>query len=46
MFGIEDPGIWIAYLAGFACLVFAICFGIANWNKGDEDINSKKKDHE
>ena len=36
MFGIEDPGIWMAYLLAFACLIFAIVFGIINWNKEDE----------
>ncbi len=31
MFGIDDPGIWLAYL------------GVRNWNKDENDsINSKK----
>lgn len=39
MFGIEDPAIWLAYLASVACLVFAVWFGITHWNKesADED---------
>ena len=36
MFGIEDPGIWMAYLLALACLVFAIVFGVINWNKEEE----------
>ena len=36
MFGIEDPGIWGAYLLAFACLAFALVFGIRNWNKEDD----------
>ena len=26
MFGINDPGIWLAYLLAFACLLFSIWF--------------------
>lgn len=41
MFGINDPGIWLAYLLAFVCLLFSIWFGIAYWNKdGDEDTNN------
>lgn len=36
MFGIEDPGIWIAYLLAFVCLVFAIWYGISRWNKNEK----------
>ncbi|MDL2222631.1 hypothetical protein LJB98_00855 [Bacteroidales bacterium OttesenSCG-928-M11] len=49
MFGIEDPGIWSAYLLGFGCLVFALYFGIRNWNKednNDKSKNIKKKNNE
>lgn len=42
MFGINDPGIWLAYLLAIACLLFSIWFGITTWNKDDEDTNSKK----
>lgn len=34
MFGIENPGIYLAYLLVFLCTAFAIGFGIVNWNKG------------
>ncbi|MDA3930241.1 MAG: hypothetical protein PF541_14925 [Prolixibacteraceae bacterium] len=34
MFGITDPGIYMAYLMVFLCLIFAVVFGIVNWNKG------------
>ena len=36
MFGIDDPGIWLAYLLAAGCLVFSIIFGILYWNKGDD----------
>lgn len=35
MFGINDPGIWTAYLAIILCVVFALVFGIMKWNKED-----------
>lgn len=43
MFGISDPGIWLAYLLAFACLLFSIWFGITTWNKEvDEKTNPTK----
>ncbi|WP_363318657.1 symporter small accessory protein [Massilibacteroides sp.] len=42
MFGIDDPGIWLAYLLAFACLVFSVIYGIVNWNKDDEKENSQR----
>lgn len=35
MFGITDLGIILPYLLSFACLVFALWYGIKNWNKED-----------
>ena len=35
MFGIDDPGIWVAYVLAILCVVFAIWYGITNWNKED-----------
>jgi hypothetical protein len=40
MFGINDPGIWIAYLLIAACVVFAIVFSIKSWNQ--EDVPESK----
>jgi hypothetical protein len=42
MFGIEDPGIWIAYLLEVGCVVFAAWYGIARWNEEDDDSNNPK----
>ncbi|MCD8193284.1 MAG: hypothetical protein LUD74_01800 [Tannerellaceae bacterium] len=39
MFGINDPGIWLAYLLAFACLIFSIWYGITRWNESDNDEN-------
>ena len=40
MFGIDDSGIWIAYILAFGCLIFSVVFGITHWNKED------KSDHD
>ncbi len=40
MFGIPDPGIWLAYLLAFGCLIFSIVYGIIYWDK-DKSKNSK-----
>lgn len=46
MFGISDPGIWLAYLLAFACLLFSIWFGITTWNKEDDEKQTLLKNHE
>lgn len=43
MFGIDDPGIYMAYLLMFACVVFAVIFGIRNWNKGQDPTPEELK---
>jgi hypothetical protein len=37
MFGIDDPGIWLAYLLALLCLAFSLWYGISRWNKQDKD---------
>ena len=37
--GIEDPGIWSAYLLCILSALFCIIYGLINWNKGDEAIH-------
>lgn len=44
MFGIDDPGIYSAYLLGIGCLVFAIIFGITHWNKEEDESDEPKND--
>lgn len=45
MFGINDPGIWLAYLLALASLAYSIWFGITMWNKEDnEPIPPKQSD--
>jgi hypothetical protein len=46
MFGIENPGIYLAYLMVFLCTAFAILFGIINWNKGKITPEELKDDLE
>lgn len=36
MFGISDPGVWLAYLLEVLCLAFAAWYGIKYWNQDDE----------
>lgn len=43
MFGIDDPGIWLAYLLAFGCLVFSIGYGIVYWNKDTDNKNDNKE---
>ena len=38
MFGIDDPGIYIAYLLNAACLIFSIVYGIIYWNEREEEV--------
>ncbi len=38
MFGINDPGVWLAYLLCILSTVFCFIYGVANWNKGDETV--------
>lgn len=40
MFGIEDPGIYLAYLIAIGCIVFSVWFGISHWNKEDKENDS------
>lgn len=51
MLGIEDPGIYWAYLLSIISALACVIYGIINWNKGaiDEDdvqesINWEKED--
>ncbi len=43
MFGINDPGIYIAYIMAIGCVVFSIWFGISHWNKEDKDSDNPKE---
>jgi hypothetical protein len=42
MFGINDPGIWMAYLIAVGCVIFAAWYGIAHWNEEDKPGNNPK----
>ena len=44
MFGISDPGIWLAYLLELLCLVFAVWYGIKYWNQDDEISSAQDTD--
>ena len=38
MLGIEDPGVWSAYLLCILSVVLCVIYGAVNWNKGDEPV--------
>ena len=39
--GIQDPFVWSAYLLCILSAVFAVVYGIINWNKGDEPVRNE-----
>jgi len=41
MFGIDDPGIWLAYLLCILSSLLCVAYGIINWNKGDEPVGQE-----
>lgn len=43
MFGIDDPQVWLAYLLCILSALFAVAYGVANWNKGDEPVSNEDK---
>lgn len=48
MFGISDPGIWLAYLLALVCLFYSIWFGITHGIKTTRRVlthNSRKNEH-
>ena len=40
--GIEDPGVWMAYVLTVASAALCVGYGIARWNQGGEPV--KKED--
>jgi len=38
MLGLEDPGVWSAYILCILSVIFCVIYGIVNWNKGDEPV--------
>ena len=45
MLGIDDPAIYLGYVAVVLSLVACIVYGIINWNKGmEESENEIEKD--
>ena len=45
MFGIEDPGIYLAYLAAIGCVAFALWFGVTRWNR-EEKTDEKNPENQ
>lgn len=45
MFGIHDPGIWLAYVLAFACAIYSIWFGITQWNRDDKEETNNKQEN-
>jgi hypothetical protein len=40
--GIQDSGVWLAYVLSLGSAALCVGYGIANWNKGEEPV--KKED--
>jgi hypothetical protein len=40
--GIQDSGVWLAYVLSLASAALCVGYGIVNWNKGEEP--AKKED--
>ncbi|NLW85567.1 MAG: hypothetical protein GXY38_01700 [Planctomycetes bacterium] len=40
MLGIEDPYVLAAYLLCIASTALCVIYGIVNWNRGDEPVES------
>lgn len=38
MLGIQDPGVWLAYLLCILSVALCVAYGICNWNKGEEPV--------
>lgn len=39
MFGINDPGIWFAYLLALGFTLACVLYGILNWNAGGDEMH-------
>ena len=42
MFGIEDPGIWLAYLLIIVSTLVCVVYGVVNWNKDGHEIPTEE----
>ena len=42
--GIEDPGVWLAYVLSLAGAALCVGYGLANWNKGEEPVQKEDVD--
>jgi hypothetical protein len=42
--GINDPGVWIAYIGCILVTLLCVVYGILNWNKGGEDEEVQVKE--
>ncbi len=42
MFGIEDPGIWLAYLLIIVSTLVCVVYGIVNWNKDGHETPTEE----
>jgi len=42
--GIEDPGVWLAYVLSIAGAALCVGYGLVNWNKGEEPVQKEDVD--
>ncbi len=43
MLGIEDPGVWVAYLLCLLSALLCVVYGAINWNKGEEPVEQEDR---
>lgn len=43
MFGLDSPGVYLAYAASILSAIACIVYGLINWNKGYIDEEEEKK---
>ena len=42
--GIQDSGVWLAYVLSLGGAVLCVVYGIANWDKGEEPVQKEDMD--
>ncbi len=43
MLGIQDPGVWLAYILCILSAAFCAVYGFSHWNKGEEPVYTEDK---
>jgi hypothetical protein len=41
MLGIDDPGVWLAYVLSVLSAVLCVVYSWWNWNRGDDQVRTE-----